>query len=462
MSTQKSIIKKIIGISLAGILSIIGTFGGYSIRVKADDWQQCTLNYEHDNRLSNILPANGTQYTGYYTASGTVDLRGENPWSATISDWYTFDAILSQGTNTRIHYYMLFSGICSVGNFTVKAKLPVPKNCAESSAVIYDPGSVTNYTTALSGRDDNDGYIIISQTETFTPEDARVTGNNENPTNIINCLVDFHMHYTLDYTYDATDHWKVCPTDNVIFNKEAHTFDESGYCFCGYKKGSLAPTDDQQSTTPDNTSDGSTQGTPAPTGSELKDSTGNAIGYKVLDDNKENPTVIYEGTDEDKTKDSINIPATVNDANGNTYKVVEIKADALKGSKSVKSVVIGENVEIIGDGAFDSCPNLKSVKLGKNVKKIGARAFRKCKKLTGASIPASVEQIGNNAFDGDSGLKKLTINCKGLKKFGKNAIRGIKSTATIKLKGTIKQKNAAVKKITNKKTGYKKTMKIKK
>lgn len=207
--------------------------------------------------------------------------------------------------------------------------------------------------------------------------------------------------------------------------------------------------------------DGSSDGKPAANGSELKDPSGNDTGYKVTGDNKDNPTVVYEGTEADKSKDTIVIPATVKDASGNEYKVTEIKADAFKGNTKVKSVTVGDNVENIGDGAFDGCTNLKTVKIGKNVKRIGRRAFRKCKKLSKATIPASVEEIGANAFDGAEKLSKLTINCKNLKKIGKNAVRKIKPSATIKLKGSKKNKKAVANKLTKKKTGYKNTMKIK-
>lgn len=56
-------------------------------------------------------------------------------------------------------------------------------------------------------------------------------------------------------------------------------------------------------------------------------------------------------------------------------------------------------------------------------------------------------------------LSKITIKSSVLKSVGKNAIKGINKKATIKVP---KKKLSKYKKLFNKKTGYKKTMKIKK
>lgn len=59
-------------------------------------------------------------------------------------------------------------------------------------------------------------------------------------------------------------------------------------------------------------------------------------------------------------KKSITIPATIK-ADGISYKVTEVGANAFKNNKNVKKVVIGANVVKIANKAFNKCPNLKSV-----------------------------------------------------------------------------------------------------
>ena len=59
-------------------------------------------------------------------------------------------------------------------------------------------------------------------------------------------------------------------------------------------------------------------------------------------------------------KKSITIPAIIK-ADGISYKVTEVGANAFKNNKNVKKVVIGANVVKIANKAFNKCPNLKSV-----------------------------------------------------------------------------------------------------
>lgn len=113
-----------------------------------------------------------------------------------------------------------------------------------------------------------------------------------------------------------------------------------------------------------------------------------------------------------KTNKKVTIPATIK-ADGKTYKVTEIAKNAFKNNKKLTQVTIGTNV-----------------------KKIGASAFEGCKKL-----------------------KTINVKSKKLNSVGKNAIKGIQKKAAIKAP---KAKVKAYKKLFNSKTGYKKTMKVKK
>lgn len=110
-------------------------------------------------------------------------------------------------------------------------------------------------------------------------------------------------------------------------------------------------------------------------------------------------------------KSTVTIPSTII-VDGVTYKVTSIAKNAFKNNKYIKKLTIGSNIKTIGANAFYNCKKLKTVKLGKDVTTIGKQAFYKCKKL-----------------------KIITIRSKKLKtsKIGKNAWKGIKSNATIKV-----------------------------
>lgn len=145
-------------------------------------------------------------------------------------------------------------------------------------------------------------------------------------------------------------------------------------------------------------------------------------------------TVTLTGTTKPKrSTTSLSVGSTVK-IKGKKYKVTAIANGAFKGYTKLKSVVIGDNVVQIGSDSFSGCKKLSKAVLGKNVKKISARAFYNCGKL-----------------------KVLIIKSKKLKSVGSGAIKKIYKKAVIKASWT-----KTCKKLFSSKTGYKKTMKIKK
>jgi hypothetical protein len=167
------------------------------------------------------------------------------------------------------------------------------------------------------------------------------------------------------------------------------------------------------------------------------------------------PEVSYTA---EKNAVTINIPATVKDANGVEYKVTSIVASSFKGNKKLKSVTIGSNVTSIPANAFKGCTSLTSVKIpasvktiganafsgdtklktvtmGSGVTTIGAKAFYNCKKLKKITLPKTVTKIGKQAFANCKALKTITIKSTKLtkSKVGSKAFKGINAKATIKV-----------------------------
>ena len=110
----------------------------------------------------------------------------------------------------------------------------------------------------------------------------------------------------------------------------------------------------------------------------------------------------------------------------------------------------------------------KVTKGGNSKKAEAAVAGISGKKKTAVTIPATVRidgvackvtGIGKNAFKGCAKLKKITIKTKTLKSVGKGALKGIHKKAVLKVP---KAKYKAYKKLFRAKTGFQKTMKIKK
>ncbi len=105
----------------------------------------------------------------------------------------------------------------------------------------------------------------------------------------------------------------------------------------------------------------------------------------------------------------IKIPKTVK-IGGKAFKVTAIASRAFKGNKKITSIEIGDNVKMIGTSAFEGCTKLGKATLGKGIIEISGNAFTNCRKLG-----------------------TITIKSTKLKKVGRNALKGIKPTAKIKV-----------------------------
>lgn len=154
--------------------------------------------------------------------------------------------------------------------------------------------------------------------------------------------------------------------------------------------------------------------------------------YKVTSISKKTAEVVGV---KDKKLTKITVYDTVN-LGGTDYKITSVAAFAFKNNKAVTGVIVGKNVEKIGNSAFAGCVKLK-------------KATVRSTKLN---------EIGNKAFYRCKALKNIILKSKSLKKVGKNAFQGVYKKAVIKVP---KAKYKAYVKLLGKK-GQSKTVKIKK
>lgn len=187
------------------------------------------------------------------------------------------------------------------------------------------------------------------------------------------------------------------------------------------------------------------------------------------DDTLISQNLLYHITDEEegeveitstssKALKSLVVPATVT-CEGKTYKVTSIGKNAFYKNTKLTSIVIGNNVTSIEDYAFYGCKNVTSIKMGRSVEIIGASSFRKCTKLKSIVLPKTIDELGKNAFYGCKKLSTITIQANSVVDIADNAIKGISKKAVIKVP---KKLLKGYKKELGKKTGFKKSMKIKK
>jgi hypothetical protein len=74
----------------------------------------------------------------------------------------------------------------------------------------------------------------------------------------------------------------------------------------------------------------------------------------------------------------------------------------------LESVIIGNDVTVIGQQAFRGCKNLSSMVVGESVQTIDSQAFYQCA-FTSINIPASVTSINEMAFRTANKLKTITV-----------------------------------------------------
>ena len=108
-------------------------------------------------------------------------------------------------------------------------------------------------------------------------------------------------------------------------------------------------------------------------------------------------------------KATAKIPDTVK-VSGVICKVSEISVNAFKDDTTLKTVIIGKNVKVIGNTAFYGCKNLAKVSGAGAIVQIGDRAFYNCMALSGIVLPSTVTSIGKQAFYNCRNLKSITIN----------------------------------------------------
>lgn len=78
---------------------------------------------------------------------------------------------------------------------------------------------------------------------------------------------------------------------------------------------------------------------------------------------------------------------------------------------SIQSIVFGNNLTTIGNGAFMDCIRLNSVTMPEenNIKSLGKEAFKGCTSLPSIKVPISVLAIGDSCFEGCTSLAKIEL-----------------------------------------------------
>ena len=77
--------------------------------------------------------------------------------------------------------------------------------------------------------------------------------------------------------------------------------------------------------------------------------------------------------------------------------------------KNIKSIIIPNNIEIIGTSCFFNCEKLQEVVLPNNLKHLGSKVFAYCSSLRKIDIPSSIDAIRANSFYYCTNLESINI-----------------------------------------------------
>ena len=117
------------------------------------------------------------------------------------------------------------------------------------------------------------------------------------------------------------------------------------------------------------------------------------------------------------------------------YKITEIyrsKALKNKGYDTLKSIVLPDSIERIGENAFSRCQLLENIVFPRSVEIIGEKAFFDCLQLKSLTIPDSVRCIKENAFENCRDLESIELG-EGLEYIAQYAFKGCEKLKEITL-----------------------------
>lgn len=100
------------------------------------------------------------------------------------------------------------------------------------------------------------------------------------------------------------------------------------------------------------------------------------------------------------------------------------------------SLIIGDEVDVIGEHSFNDVTSLTSLTMGNNVKNIGEYAFSGCTNLKSEiKIPQSVISMGRRVFGNCDSVTKIFIECENV---GKEAFSNCDSLSSVALSESVK------------------------
>ncbi len=120
--------------------------------------------------------------------------------------------------------------------------------------------------------------------------------------------------------------------------------------------------------------------------------------------------IVYSGNE----TNTLTIPSSfkLKESDNISYDVTEVAPTVFTNfdKSAVKTLIIEDGIEFIGENAFKDCRNLTDLRLPSSLKTIGNSAFLNCSSLKKVWLPSKLTSVGENAFAGCNALTHVCID----------------------------------------------------
>jgi len=113
-----------------------------------------------------------------------------------------------------------------------------------------------------------------------------------------------------------------------------------------------------------------------------------------------------------------------------------VPANAFRGERSMRSIMLPSGLTSIGKDAFRGCSSMTSIALPAGLTSLGDHAFACCSSLTSIALPASLTRISESAFILCSSMTSIELPA-GLTSLGRYAFHGCSSLTSIELPASL-------------------------
>lgn len=116
--------------------------------------------------------------------------------------------------------------------------------------------------------------------------------------------------------------------------------------------------------------------------------------------------------------------------------LMEIEDSAFENCAILEKVIMGDNVEVVGEYAFANCMELTDINLSNNLIELGQWSFKDCTSLKEIKIPGKVKIIKQETFLNCVSLQKIELS-EGLEVIDKMAFLDLRSLDSINIPKTV-------------------------